>query len=388
MPKKSRTRNLNGMGNIYKTKDGRYEYRLMEDGELRFVSAKTQSELQEKIKRLNPVPAGNQKVKFYDWMDTYLEVYVKTLRKKGTYESYKYTWEHYIKPYIRDGYLKNKRTIDFQGIIAKQTERGMSESTLNNIWKVLNVAFKQAVEDKVIFENPIEGLKIPSVQKKAKKVLKVDELNRIFKYLETSRWYWPMHFLLYTGLRRGEFLGLKWSDLDYNEHIITVSDNLTDSGIGSTKESKVHYAPLSDKAIHCLAEFKKQLQAEANPACFQNESNIIFVSQRGTPMRPQSFNNVFRRIREDLGIHASPHSMRHTFVYYNKNKLSLSELKDALGHEDTTSTLDIYGNMLGDTNKVASKIDETYDELEGEMDEKKKAVGSVVDFNAFKKHRK
>ena len=361
----------------------------MEDGELRFASSKTAAGLNERIKELSPIPASKEKVKLYDWIDTYLKVYVEPLRKASTHKQYKDTAECYIKPNIPNRYVKNIKKIDIQNIIAKLTKKGLSANTMKQVLKVLNLLFNQAIEDKITVENPVEEVEIPGIQQKPRKTLKIEELNRIFEYLKNSRWYWPIHFMLYTGLRRGELLGLKWSDIDEKQYIITVADNLTDEGIGSTKENKVHYVPLSNKAARCLEEFKKQLKKENNPAYFRNDTDIIFVSQKGKPLRPHSLNNVFRRIQDNLDIQASPHSMRHSFVYYNKNKLSLSELKDALGHEETTSTLDIYGTMLTDAKNVAKKIDETYGELENEMEEpeKKKIVGSVVSLNDFRKRK-
>jgi integrase len=241
---------------------------------------------------------------------------------------------------------------------------------------------------KYITKNPVNDIEIPAVQQKARKTLKPDEIQTMFDYLKNSRWYWPLRFMLVTGLRRGEFLALKWSDIDYENKIISISDNLTNQGIGTTKSNKVHYVALSDIAKTCLDNFQIELQKEANPVIWKNEANLIFVSIDGTPLQPQSLNNVFRRIHKYTGIEASPHSMRHTFVYYSKNKLSLSELKDNLGHEESTSTLDIYGDMLFNTKTVAEKIDQSFKEVVAPKPVEKqtgKIQNNVVDFNAFRK---
>jgi integrase len=141
---------------------------------------------------------------------------------------------------------------------------------------------------------------------------------------------------------------------------------------------------LPNAAIECINEFKKQLKNENNPAVFKNEPDIIFVGQKGKPIKSHSLNNVFNRIQKRTGIDVTPHSMRHSFVYYSKDRLSLSELKDALGHDATTSTLDIYGNMLGNTKAVAKKLDNAFDGL---IKEGAQAVGgnNVVSFEERKK---
>lgn len=373
--KKKGTRNLNGMGNVYyNEKTDRYEYRRMQDGVLRFKSAKTPAELKEKVKDMGDLPVSKEKVKLHDWIEKCLAVYVKPLRKPSTHKQYEDCYKCYIKPNIKNVLIRSVKSFDLQKIIAKMYEKDLSAASMKQVRKVLNLSFKKALSEKLVSENPVKNIEIPAVQQKARKTLKLEEIQRMFEYLKASRWYWPIRFLLVTGLRRGELLALKWSDIDREGKIITVSDNLTDHGIGSTKSNEIHYVPLSDIAIQCLDEFKKQLQNENNPAIWKNERDLIFVSKKGTPLRPHSLNNVFRRIQENTGIQASPHSMRHTFVYYSKNKLSLSELKDALGHDTTTSTLDIYGNMLANTKDVANKLDDIF----GEVVKEKQAVGNVV----------
>lgn len=378
-----KTRNTNGMGNVYyNQKTERYEYRKMVDGDLRFASAKTQKELNEKIKTLTDAPMSKEKIKVHDWADKWLSVYVKPMRKASTHKQYEDTIRCYIKPNIKNTLLRSVRPFDAQNIIARMHEQGLSASTMKQARKVLNLMFDKAVKEKLIAENPVKDIEIPDVQQKARKTLKPDEIQTIFDYMQGKRWYWPLRFLLVTGLRRGELLALKWSDIDETNKAITISDNLTAHGIGSTKSNEVHYVPLSDAAMHCLKKFKEQLKKENNVTHWQ-ATGIIFVSQNGTPMLPNSFYNVFRKIRQKTGVQVSPHSMRHTFVYYSKHKLSLSEIKDALGHDETTSTLDIYGTLLANTKEVAAKLDEAFQGIVQDKPQKK-AVGTVVEFKGQK----
>jgi integrase len=390
MPKKKGTRNLNGMGNVYFNKRTlRYEYRRMQDGEIRFASAKTPAELKDKIKEMGELSASKSKIKLYDWADQWLAMYVKPYKKISTYSQYKEIWEVFCKPYIKNIMLRSVKPYDVRCIIAKLHERDMSANTMKQARKVLNLIFKTALSEKLISENPVSDIEIPDVQQRTRKVLKLDEIKQIFEFLQTSRWYWVIRFMLVTGLRRGELLALKWSDIDYTQKVITVEDNNTYYGIGTTKSNKVHYVPLSDLAIQCLEAFKKQLENENNPALQDKDNDIIFVSQHGKPMRPNSFYNVFRYIKKNTGIDVYPHAMRHTFVYYSKNKLSLSELKDALGHDESTSTLDIYGNMLSNTKVVAEKIDDVFENVVVEEETPKQVVGgnNVIDFMSRKKQK-
>lgn len=387
------TRNLNGMGNLYLNKStGRMEYRIMVNGRLRVASGKTAKEVNERKKLLTNTPKDKLKIKFHAWADLWLKNYIKPYKKESTHKQYEDTWKCYIKPYIKNVPLSTVNSEDIQKLIAKMHERKLSAYTMKQTRKVLNLIFRQAIKDKYIRENPAADIEIPVVQQKTRKVLKIREFHAILRYLEKSRWYWPLQFMVVTGLRRGELLALKWSDVDEPNKIITVSDNNTSQGIGTTKSNKVHYVALSETALKCLNKFKIQLMKEGHPAQ-PNSDNIIFIGIYGEPLRPQSLNNVFRRIKHYTGIEATPHSMRHTFVYYCKNKLSLSELKDNLGHDETTSTLDLYGDMLFDTSRVATKIDHAFKTVFAPPEPEEPAkverpVKKVVNLNDIKNRRK
>jgi integrase len=379
------TRNLNGMGNLYFNKGtGRYEYRIMTNGRVRVATGTTPKEVNERKKQLVNTARTKQKIKFHSWVETWLTDYVKPYKKASTHKQYEDTWKCYIKPHIKNVPLSTVDAADIQKLIAGMHSKCMSANSMKQARKVLNLIFKQAIKEKYITANPAADIEIPAVQQKARKVLTKDELQRMFYFLRNSRWYWPLRFMLVTGLRRGELLALKWTDIDEARRVITVSDNLTKHGIGSTKSNKVHYVSYPKTAQRCLDEYKKVLEKEGNPSLFRK--GLIFTTKFGEPLKPQSLNNVFRRIQEGTQIEVSPHSMRHTFVYYSKNKLTLSELKDNLGHDETTATLDIYGDFLFDAEAVANKLDEAWQNVVSE--DKPKEIKKVVNFGDIKKRKK
>lgn len=387
------TRNLNGMGNLYVNKaTGRIEYRIMQNGRLRVATGTSAKEVNDRKKLLTGASKVKQKVKFHEYVENiWLKNHVRPYLKGTTYKQYEDTWKCYIKSNIKNVPLNTVDESDIQGLIAKMKENGKSTNTMKQVRKVLSLIFKQAKKDKYITELPTAEIEIPVIQQKKRKVLKIKEFHTILKYLENSRWFWPLQFMVVTGLRRGEFLALRWSDIDEDNKVISVEDNNTNQGIGTTKSNKVHYVSLSSIAKKCLDKFKVRLMSEGHPAndC---SNGIVFIGKYGEPLRPQSLNNVFRRIKNFTGIETTPHCMRHTFVYYTKNKLSLSELKDNLGHDETTATLDIYGDMLYDTSKVADKLDQSFKllftEPKPEENTIEKPMKGVVNLENLKTRRK
>lgn len=384
----ARTRNPNGMGNIYKRDDGRYEWKQMIDGEMRYASDMDLSELKKKINKLSGTSPNGDKTKLFDWLDRWLEKYVKPYKKPSTYNNYKFAVEKYIKKYLKNIQIRHVGRADVQDMIAALLKDKYSISLIKNVRKALSVAFISAREDEQLVDfNPTRDTKVPKGKKPVRKTFKVEELAIIIERFLTSRWLYAILFMLATGLRRGELLALKWTDIDFKDKHIKILKNLTIYGEDTPKDDDYHYVPLTDHAITYLNGWRNQLQKEHNIASYK-EVETIFVSQKGTSLRPSSFNNILAKRKFNFKV--TPHMFRHTFVYLSKGRLSLSELQEALGHASSTHTLDIYGLMLTDTVTVAEKIEESYKGLDEALEaikNKSNQQDNVIDF-AQKKLRK
>ncbi|NLZ52603.1 MAG: site-specific integrase [Thermoanaerobacteraceae bacterium] len=386
MPKQ---KNPNGMGCYDKLKDGRVRWRQMVDGKTRTITAKSMPELKEKVKKVADLPIIKNKIKVSEWFEKWLEIYIKPLKKQATYYQYKILYEQHIFPIIGNRLITSVKQYDIQQIIAKMNEKGLSTWTMKHVRKILHIAFDRAFKDKLIPENPVVDIEIPKKQAKPRKTITASELKILFENLKNSRWYWAFRFMLVTGLRRGELLALRWSDIDYENKRIIVDESNSASGLGDTKNSKVHYVPLSERAIYYLAKQKEMLQHEFNPILYNPELqklDLIFPSENGTLMKSDSLNSVLDRINRKTGLHITPHMFRHTFVYMSKGHMTLSELQEALGHDESTTTLDIYGTMLSDTEKVANKIDEAFAVLDEEINKiETKHQAKIINLSERKK---
>lgn len=378
----ARTRNPNGMGNIYKRDDGRYEWKQMIDGQVRYESDMDLSELHKKIKKYANIGINKDKTKLFDWIEYWLDEHVKPYKKPSTYNNYKFAFEKYIGKYMKNIQLRHVGRSDVQKMITDLLNDGYSVSLIKNVRKALSAAFISAIEDEQIIDfNPTRDTKLPKGKKTVRKTLKLEELSIFIERFSNSRWLYPLLFMFATGVRRGELLALKWSNIDYANKRILIESNHTIHGDGTPKDDDYHYAPLSDHAVLFLAEWKKQLKKEGNMAYYE-KWDTIFVKKDGKPLRPGSLNNIIEK--KKLGFKCTPHMFRHTFVYFSKGKLSLSEIQEALGHSKSTTTLDIYGLMLSDTVSVADKVEQSFAGLDDKLAEirnkKENAEGAVIDF--------
>jgi len=353
-----KTRNPNGTGTIIKRADGRYEWRQMIDGQVRYIYARSPSELERKRREVLGLPIHKDIISVGQWFDKWLEAYVKPLKAEATYKQYSILYNVHIKPVIANCKMISVKNHDIMKIITDMHKLKKSEATMKHVRKILHIAFALAVKDKIISANPAEGIDIPTRQAPTRKVLTADEVARFLAVMDKSRWIHSVKFALVTGVRRGELLALKWSDID--DEKITIRQSVTRYGQGDTKSRKERYVPLTENAKAILTDQKKMLHDEINPSIIRNMPPLVFPSQTGSHVTPQVYLNTLKRYGLKAGITVTVHSLRHTYVYFTRNILSIKELQNSLGHERSTTTLDLYGDMLGDFKDTARKIDQIF----------------------------
>ncbi|MGE5423617.1 MAG: tyrosine-type recombinase/integrase [Ignavibacteriales bacterium] len=389
----AKTRNPNHTGSYKLRKDGRYQWTQMIDGEPRTLYAKSLTELQEKVKKVSDLPISSNKLKVDDWFQTWLEIYIKPLKKQATYDQYRILYEQHVKPVIGHRKITGVKTYDVQSVIAKMNEKKLSSWTMRHTRKVMNIGFQKAFNEKLISSNPVMNIEIPVKQPKTRKVLTIEELSKLYKAMERSRWIWSIRFMLVTGVRRGELLAIKWGDIDFANKRLTIDEsNSSAGGLGDTKNAKAHFVPLSDKAITYLDRQKAMLIKEHNPSLNEKstKTEFVFPSKNGTMMLPNSFYTMLARFAAKAEIKASPHCLRHSFVYYNRDCLSLKEIQYILGHDESTTTLDLYGDIINDSMiDTAKQIDEVFNKVDAEIqrieDEKSnKKSGKLLEFKRKK----
>jgi integrase len=162
----------------------------------------------------------------------------------------------------------------------------------------------------------------------------------------------------YTGIRLGELCALKWSDIDFEAGIMSVSrtvsrvKNLNRNGnktmllVGSPKSNKsVRKIPLPDFMLKHAAEFKTY---------YTNENDYV-ISGTDTPIDPRTYQKLYRRIIANAGIkYRKFHAIRHTFATRALELgVDIKTLSEILGHANISITLGIYAHSLMEQKKIA-----------------------------------
>lgn len=280
-------------------------------------------------------------------------------RRGANSEAYS-QYERYIRLYIapRIASLKiSKVTLrDWQSVIneASGRHKALSEKTLKNLRGIIKGIIKFGYEDYQC-ELLRGNLYIPKGHsKKEKEILQKDDARRLLE--ESDLWYHPLFcFLLLTGMRPGEALGLQVDDV--RGSIVTIKRSVNASGqiTEGKNENARRVVPIGnmtrailDKTIERNDEYKLH-------------TKWIFCSPDGSMGNQSTMRNHWEKLKKERNLPGTVYSLRHTFISMMKNVLPEQSIKDIVGHSVSMTTFETYGHFVdGDQKRAAEIIDLTF----------------------------
>ena len=368
-------RRSNGEGNIRKRKDGRWEGRYTAGRDpvtgkqiFKNVLGKTQAEVKEKLlkalaqaKKIDFSKTGKYTVTM--WMNEWFENVAKIKVRPSSHQTYRGYIDHHIAPNIGNIPLEKLTTMDLQKLYrkllnkggvdrveAKQQPEGLSAKTVRNINQVISSAMDFAVAQKIIPENPCKAVALPKVEHREMQTIPAEQLQAFLQEAKATGVY-EMHYIeLATGLRRGELLGLKWTDIDWQNGIIKVRRQVArvdGQNVEAPLKAKNSYraVTISQQAIEVLKQQKEKTNDE-----------YIFPSPNGGSISPDSVNNMLKRVLARAGIpKVRFHDLRHTFATIAlQNGVDIKTVSGMLGHFSAGFTLDTYAHVTTAAQKEAA----------------------------------
>ena len=373
MPK----RRANGEGNIRKRKDGRWEgrYTVGHDPEtgkaiIKNVLGKTQAEVKEKLKKAIEENVGIDygRAKTYtvgSWLEVWMENYAKVKLRPSTFKTSQGFMKNHIKPQIGGIPLADLTSLDLQRfykhlldggrvdrIEAKKKPKGLASKTVRNIHQIISSALKLAVEQRLIARNPADGCALPKAERKEMQTLPVEQLTSFLREAKDSGVFALYYIDLTTGLRRGELLGLKWSDIDLEKGDLRVQrqiGRIDGKIIEMPLKTKNAYRtlPLSADAISVLMQQRRKT----------GNSEWVFPSPSGGPVSPDSVLHMLHRVLKRAGLpKVRFHDLRHTFATMAlQNGVDVKTVSSMLGHYSAGFTLDTYAHVTTDAQLKAAQ---------------------------------
>ena len=311
---------------------------------------------------------GFAKAKAYtvgSWLEVWMENYAKVKLRPSTFKTSQGFLKNHIKPQIGSIPLADLTSLDLQRfykhlldggrvdrIEAKKKPKGLAPKTVRNIHQMIGSAYNLAIEQKLVGRNPTQGCALPKVEHKEMKTLTADQLSAFFQEAKDSGVYELYYLDLATGLRRGELLGLKWTDVDLDRGVLKIQRAI------SRQNGKVVEAPLKTKnAYRTLPLSVDAIDVLKMQKCKVGNSEWVFPSPSGGPMSPDSVLHMLQRVLKRAGLpRIRFHDLRHTFATMAlQNGVDVKTVSSMLGHYSAGFTLDTYAHVTTDAQLKAAQ---------------------------------
>lgn len=289
-------------------------------------------------------------MKYTEWLQFWLENYVRASVKTRTYERYKLIAEKHIVNGVGDTDINALSPLILQQFITrlmqngnKRTGRGLSANSINGVISVLQNSLKTAYAAGLTADYAAGRIKRPRLVEKQVDCFTATEQKAIeYAVLNSGRdKLFGIILCLYAGLRIGELLALTWADMDLRKGLISVTKSCHDSKDGRVVEepktpSSRRIIPLPKQLLPILKGLKKR---SASPFVISSNDKPVFV---------RSYQRTFELLLIKLRIpHKGFHSLRHTFATRAiECGMDVKTLSEILGHKNPAITLNRYAHSL------------------------------------------
>lgn len=290
------------------------------------------------------------------WFEYWIGIKKRTVRY-NTIRNYTERYHRNIEPVIGKKRLSTVNSIHCQTIMNRMADEGYATSTIYQTRITLFNMLDYAYQNDVIMKNPCNKVVKSDIGKSSKKkeALTIVAQRTFCKTMVGNTYEYQYRFLLQTGLRTGELVGLKWSDVDWESRTLTISRSMEyrhstkERRIGEPKsKSGYRTIPLTEEAIEILRLQKKRNQSISIIPIEWSE--FIFLCRKGTPVKNSTYDTMLFKLCEKADLPKfSMHVLRHTFATRCiEAGMKPKTLQTILGHSNIGITMNLYVHTTDD----------------------------------------
>lgn len=284
-----------------------------------------------------------------------------------TYERYEGICRQHIIPALGKIKLQYLQPQPIQELLSAKLAQGLSPQSVKHIRQVLDAALKRAIKWEMAGRNSAALTDAPRIEHLPVQPLTIEEAQRLLQYAAKDRLEAVYSVALAIGLRRGETLGLKWEDVDFESGLVRISRSL------QRAEHKLQLLPpktrqssrtikLPEVAIKALRKHRtRQLEDRLAAGSYWTDTGLCFTTRIGTPLEPRNVSRSFKALLRRAAIPESRfHDLRHTAA-----SLLLAQgvhprvVMEILGHSRISLTMDTYSHVMpAALSDAASRMDD------------------------------
>lgn len=293
--------------------------------------------------------------------------------ERSTYSNSLYSYNKYIKPYLGDYVFASVDKTVLSGWLTKLYQAGLSQNTIHTTYARLKKVYNYFYNNGELLKDPFKGVKMPKKGEPKVTHLTKEQMDDVRSavydnYEPKDPMYVGILLAFLAGLRRGEICGLRWNDIDFYRHTITIRSAV---GVSNGKDGDYTKNPKNKTSNRTLP-----IMPELEAALLDRKALIVpldswyVIGEQEQFMRPQQYNRLFSEFvnRNNLvdayGKKIVPHGLRHNFATVGiQSGMDIASLALMMGHASRAMTLDTYGDANADALALASvKLKDTFNE--------------------------
>jgi len=246
---------------------------------------------------------------------------------------------------------------------ARLLKGGLAPKTVRNTHTVLHRALADAERLGVLVRSPVAAARPPSVPRHERPTWSPEELSRFLQATAGHRLHAAFVLVATTGLRRGEVLGLRWSDVSLEGAALSVVQTITSVGgqtlVSSTKTGKSRRQVALDAGTVAVLRAHRVRQAEQRLAAGSvwQDHGLLFCREDGRALNPEHFTRLFRALVAKHGMRPIRlHDLRHTHATLALQAgVHPKVVSERLGHATVGITLDLYSHVVPSLDRQAAE---------------------------------
>lgn len=321
---------------------------------------------------------NNNDILFSDYLKQWLEE-TKHSISKNTYFGYKEVIHNVICPFFEDKRIKliDLKPYHIQSFYTMKMEKDkVTANTIHHYHANIHKALNYAVKTERLKYNPSDKVELPKKQKHIANFYTVSELKTLLKFSKGSPIEPVVLLAAWFGLRRGEIIGLRWIDIDFNNKTLYINGTIKDKGESGSKIKNMYYElsaktsssirsfPMPDSAVKYLTELKmKQEKFKKDNRAYNHKwDDFVCVKSDGNLLSLEYVSRAFPKLCESAGLkRLKLHELRHSNIsMLLENCASMKELQEWAGHSSYSTTANIYSHVQA---KTKTKLTQSVENL-------------------------
>lgn len=368
------SKRANGEGSVRQRPNGRWEGRLSyldpvtEERKSVSVYGSTDAECRKKLREVSKrvergQPAKDSTMPVGLWVKEWRESSLLASNRRPTTKA---LYAGLARKHLENGAI-SRHPLDklkpshVERLIVELRGKGLSESTVRQVYTVLRAALDIAQRDHGLADNPAAKVARPKVEKNEARFLEAADVRSLLEHSRGSRYYAAVLLMATTGMRRGEVVGLSWQDVKLDKakakvrHTVTRVDGSLTLSEPKTNRSRreLDLAPVMVAELKALRTRQKVERLKAGDQW--SDTGMVFTTEFGTMVDPRNLLRVVQVAAKAAGLEGvRAHTLRHSAAMQMLEAgTHIKAVSDILGHSSISVTGDIYGHTSDDTAKAA-----------------------------------